>query len=168
MTDTPDFWRRQHEHYPSHAGRFTGEPGYFRHVLAAATELMEALGRTPSDYSHVVFHQPNVKFPVRAGHELGFSRKQMEAGLLVNDIGNTYAGSAMLGLTSVLDVARPGDRVLMVSFGSGAGSDGFDLLVTDALTRRRDSALATRDYILRRHELDYASYAHHRNKIRME
>jgi hydroxymethylglutaryl-CoA synthase len=129
---------------------------------------MEALGRTPSDYSHVVFHQPNVKFPVKAGHELGFSRKQMEAGLLVNEIGNTYAGSAMLGLTSVLDVAHPGERVLMVSFGSGAGSDGFDLLVTDAITKRRDRALATRDYILRRHELDYATYARHRNKIRME
>jgi hydroxymethylglutaryl-CoA synthase len=168
VTDTPDFWRRQHEHYPSHAGRFTGEPGYFRHVLAGATELMEALGRSPSDYSHVVFHQPNVKFPLKAGRELGFTGEQMKAGMLVNDIGNTYAGSAMLGLTSVLDVARPGERVLMVSFGSGAGSDGFDLLITDAVTRRRDRALATRDYIFRRRELDYAGYAHHRNKIRME
>jgi hydroxymethylglutaryl-CoA synthase len=27
VTDTADFWRRQHEHYPAHAGRFTGEPG---------------------------------------------------------------------------------------------------------------------------------------------
>src|SRR5512140_2314282 len=71
VTDTPDFWRRQHEHYPSHAGRFTGEPGYFRHVLAAATEVMAGLERSPSDYRHVVFHQPNVKFPLKAGRELG-------------------------------------------------------------------------------------------------
>jgi hydroxymethylglutaryl-CoA synthase len=168
VTDTPDFWRRQHEHYPSHAGRFTGEPGYFRHVLAAATEVMEAQGRGPADYQHVVFHQPNVKFPLKVGRELGFSREQLGAGLLVNEIGNTYAGAAMLGLTSVLDVARPGDRVLMVSFGSGAGSDCFDLVVTEAITERRGLAHATRDYILRRHELDYARYARHRNKIRME
>jgi len=168
VTDTPDFWRRQHEHYPSHAGRFTGEPGYFRHVLAAATEVMEGQGRSPSDYRHVVFHQPNVKFPLKVGRALGFTREQLEAGLLVNDIGNTYAGAAMLGLTSVLDVARPGDRVLMVSFGSGAGSDAFDLVITEAISERRGRALATRDYILRRHELDYASYARHRNKIRME
>jgi hydroxymethylglutaryl-CoA synthase len=40
VTDTADFWRRQHEHYPAHAGRFTGEPGYFRHVLTAASEIM--------------------------------------------------------------------------------------------------------------------------------
>jgi hydroxymethylglutaryl-CoA synthase len=168
VTDTADFWRRQHEHYPSHAGRFTGEPGYFRHVLAAATEVMTALGRKPADYRHVVFHQPNTKFPLKAGRELGFCHQQLAAGLLVNAIGNTYAGAAMLGLTSVLDVARPGDRVLMVSFGSGAGSDGFDLRVTDAIDERRTRALRTCDYVRRRHELDYATYARHRNKLRME
>jgi hydroxymethylglutaryl-CoA synthase len=168
VTDTADFWRRQHEHYPAHAGRFTGEPGYFRHVLAAASEIMAGLGRKPADYAHVIFHQPNTKFPLKAGRELGFRSEQLEAGMLVNDIGNTYAGAAMIGLTGVLDVAQPGERVLMVSFGSGAGSDGFDLRVTDAITARRACALSTRDYIARRHEIDYATYARHREKIRME
>jgi hydroxymethylglutaryl-CoA synthase len=168
VTDTADFWRRQHEHYPAHAGRFTGEPGYFRHVLAAASEIMTALGRVPSDYGHVVFHQPNKKFPLKAGRDLGFRPEQLQAGLLVNEIGNTYAGAAMVGLTSVLDVAKPGERVLVVSFGSGAGSDGFDLLVTPAIAERRPLALSTRDYIARRLAIDYATYARHREKLRME
>jgi hydroxymethylglutaryl-CoA synthase len=168
VTDTTDFWRRQYEHYPSHAGRFTGEPAYFRHVQAAASEIMASLGRSASEYRHVVFHQPNTKFPLKAGRELGFRREQMQAGLLADEIGNTYAGAAMIGLTSILDVAEPGDRILMVSFGSGAGSDGFDLRVTDAIVDRRARALATRDYISRRHELDYAAYARHREKLRME
>ncbi len=168
VTDTTDFWRRQHERYPAHAGRFTGEPAYFRHVQTAAAELMAALGRKPSDYGHVIFHQPNAKFPVKAGRALGFRPEQLAAGLLVDDIGNTYAGAAMIGLTSALDVARPGERILMVSFGSGAGSDAFDLRVTDAITTRRTLALCTRDYIARRHELDYATYARHRDKLRME
>jgi hydroxymethylglutaryl-CoA synthase len=168
VTDTADFWRRQHEHYPAHAGRFTGEPGYFRHVLAAASEIMTGLGRKPADYAHVIFHQPNTKFPLKAGRELGFKREQLEVGLLVNEIGNTYAGAAMIGLTSVLDVAQPGERVLMVSFGSGAGSDGIDFRVTDTIAARRRCALSTRDYIARRHQIDYATYARHRGKIRME
>jgi len=83
-------------------------------------------------------------------------------------IGNTYAGAAMIGLTGVLDIAQPGDRVLVVSFGSGAGSDAFDILITDKLLARRDLAAKTRDYIQRRTEIDYATYARYRGKLQMK
>jgi hydroxymethylglutaryl-CoA synthase len=56
----------------------------------------------------------------------------------------------------------------MVSFGSGAGSDGIDFRITDTIAARRRCALSTRDYIARRHPIDYATYARHRGKIRME
>src|SRR5574342_354782 len=137
VTDTPDFWRRPHEKYPEHGQRFTGEPAYFRHITTAAERLMEMKGTTPKDYRYAVFHQPNVKFPQRAAKMLGFGDEQIKAGLLVGVIGNTYAGSAMIGLTAVLDEARPGDRILLVSFGSGAGSDAFALRVTDLIAERQ-------------------------------
>ncbi len=168
VTDTPDFWRRQYEHYPEHGSRFTGEPAYFKHVMAAASELMEALGARPSDYAYAVFHQPNAKFPVKAAKDLGFSRDQIKTGLLVNEIGNTYAGAAIIGLTAVLDEARPGDRILAVSFGSGAGSDAFSLRVTEHIARKRGGVTTTREYIARRVEIDYATYARHRKKLLME
>jgi len=47
VTDTPDFFRRPYEHYPQHGSRFTGDPAYFKHVLAAAGQLMESLARRP-------------------------------------------------------------------------------------------------------------------------
>ena len=50
MTDTPDFWRREYQHYPRHAGRFTGEPAYFKHVLGAAQGIMAKAGMTPKDF----------------------------------------------------------------------------------------------------------------------
>ena len=80
-------------------------------------------------------------------------------------IGNTYAGAAMIGLTATLDVAEPGDRILMVSFGSGAGSDAFDILVTDKLLERRNQAPLTQAYSARRTEIDYATYVHMRGKL---
>jgi len=61
----------------------------------------------------------------------------------------------MIGLTAILDIAEPGARILMVSYGSGAGSDAFDLRVTDRITEVQRRAPSTRDYINRRCEIDY-------------
>jgi hypothetical protein len=107
----------------------------------------------------------NPKFPKRALEELGFKVAQWKAGLLVPEIGNTYAGSAMIGLSAVLDEAQPGQRILMVSYGSGAGSDAFDLLVTERMTAARNRAPSTRDYIKRRVQIDYAQYVRMRRKL---
>jgi hydroxymethylglutaryl-CoA synthase len=167
VTDTPDFWRRAHAQYPSHGDRFTGEPAYFKHIVGAAEALMSALGRTAADYRWAVFHQPNAKFPERVAQMLGFTAEQIKPGLLSPRIGNTYAGSAVIGLTAILDVAQPDDRILMVSYGSGAGSDAFDLLVTDRILESRDRALKTEDYISRRSEIDYATYTRYRDKLKM-
>ena len=83
------------------------------------------------------FTNPTSSFPQRAARSLGFSPDQVSVGLLAGDVGNTYSGSCMLGLTAILDVAGPGDRILMVSYGSGAGSDAFDLEVTERLAEMR-------------------------------
>ena len=168
VTDTPDFWRREYQKYPEHGMRFTGEPAYFKHITEAATHLMEASGTTAKDYKWAVFHQPNVKFPQKVASQLGFSLEQITPGLLVNVIGNTYAGAAVIGLTATLDIAQPGDRILCVSFGSGAGSDAFDILVTDKITARQGLATKTQEYIARRTEIDYATYARYRGKITMK
>jgi hydroxymethylglutaryl-CoA synthase len=168
VTDTPDFWRRENQKYPEHGMRFTGEPAYFKHITEAGKALMEASGTTPKDYKWAVFHQPNTKFPQRVAGMLGFSREQIEPGLLVPVIGNTYAGAAIIGLTATLDIARPGERILVVSFGSGAGSDAFDILVTDKIDERRDRALKTQEYIARRTEIDYATYVRYRGKLQMK
>jgi hydroxymethylglutaryl-CoA synthase len=168
VTDTPDFWRREYQRYPEHGQRFTGEPAYFKHVLAAARTLMDASGTTAADYQHVVLHQPNAKFPQRAAKQLGFKDAQVKTGLLAPIIGNTYAGASPLGLTAILDIAQPGERILMVSYGSGAGSDALDLTVTDKIKDRRGLAGSTHSYIERRVEVDYATYARYRGKLALK
>jgi len=168
VTDTPDFWRRAGQRYPEHGGRFTGQPAYFRHILAAASTLLDELELQADDFQHAVFHQPNVKFPRRAARQLGFSDDQIKLGLLSPRIGNTYAGSSLIGLTAVLDQARPGERILITSFGSGAGSDAIALTVTDAVVGRQGAALSTDDYLQRRTEIDYAEYARMRGIIALK
>ena len=167
-TDTPDFWRREGQPYPKHGGRFTGEPAYFRHITSAAKMMFEAMGTKPEDYKYAVFHQPNGKFPTRVAAQLGFTPEQIERGLLTPNIGNTYIGAVPLGLSAILDIAEPGDRIFVVSYGSGAGSDAFDITVTDEIKKYRRENAPVMDKILENPVyLDYATYAKFKGKIVM-
>jgi hydroxymethylglutaryl-CoA synthase len=166
-TDTPDFWRREGMPYPEHGGRFTGEPGYFKHVTSAASGLMERLGTKPSDYDYAVFHQPNGKFPTRVAKMLGFTNEQIKAGLVVSRLGNTYSGSCMMGLAAILDIAKPEDRIFVTAFGSGAGSDAFSLTVTDKIEEIRNGAPSVEQLLANPIYISYATYAKHKGKIKL-
>jgi len=136
-SDTPDFWRRDGIKYPSHGGRFTGKPAYLRHVKEAATQLLKISKTEPTDYKYCVFHMPNGKFPRQVAKELGFSSSQLEPSLIINQIGNPYSASTLIGFAAVLDVAKPGERIFVVSYGSGAGSDAFSFEVTKEIVEYR-------------------------------
>lgn len=167
MTDTPDFWRREYQYYPQHGGRFTGDPAYFKHIIGAGEGIMKKAKMKPSDFTYVIFHQPNGKFPFRVGKMLGFEKNQIETGWLVNKLGNTYSGSSPLGLTACLDVAQPGDKILIVSYGSGAGSDAFIFEVLDRIKKVQGLAPKTRDLLDKnKHFLEYGEYAKFRRKIK--
>jgi len=168
-TDTPDFWRREEERFPRHGGRFTGTPAYFSHITGSVKAIFEKTGLGTSDFAHVVFHQPNGKFPARIGKMLGFTKEQVATGLLSPRIGNVYSGSSPLGLCAVLDRAQPGERVLVASYGSGAGSDAFVFTITDSINEVRALAPSVEDILARPIvHLDYAHYARFRKKIARE
>lgn len=171
-TDTPDFWRREGEDYPRHGGRFTGDPGYFKHTHSAAKMLLEYMGTTADDYDYAVFHQPNAKFPKKVAQMLGFSMDQITPGLIVPRLGNTYSGSSLIGLAAVLDIAKRGNRIFVTSFGSGAGSDAFDIEVTDTIETMDiyspSAALTVEELLKDPIYLDYAVYAKHKGKLVMQ
>lgn len=168
-TDTPDFWRREGMKYPSHAERFTGKPAYFKHIQNCAEKLMKNMGTEPKDYDHVVFHQPNGKFPLNVARKLGFSKDKVTNGLWTPVIGNTYSASMMMGLAGILDVAKPDDTILAVSYGSGAGSDGFHVTVTENIESfNRDVAPTVRKEAETSIPIDYALYVKFREKIKLE
>jgi hydroxymethylglutaryl-CoA synthase len=165
-TDTPDFWRREGQRYPSHGERFTGTPAFFKHVSACTERLMGKAGSEASDYDYAVFHQPNGKFPRAVAKQLGFKDEQIETGLLAPRIGNTYSAAVLLGLANILDEAKPGARILVCAYGSGAGSDAFELEVTKRIVKHRNGTVPLlRDTLVKTFPLDYATYAKMRGKI---
>lgn len=156
-SDTPDFWRRPHEKYPKYAERFTGIPAYFKHVLQSAKSVMKKANVSPQDIDHVAFHTPNGKFPLKAGNMLGFSKSQLESNLIVSKIGNTYSAASMMVLTHILDKAKEDERILLASFGSGAGSDAFIFKVTKNIKNLR-KVKTTQEYIEDKEYISYGEY----------
>jgi hydroxymethylglutaryl-CoA synthase len=167
-TDTPDFWRREGAFYPLHGGRFTGEPAYFKHIMGAGQGILKKSGLKAEDFAYAVFHMPNGKFPLTVGKKLGFKKEQLEPGWIVPLMGNTYSGSSPTGFSATLDVAKAGDLVLLVSFGSGAGSDAFVFKTTARIDEVRDKADKVKDMLeKKRIYVDYGQYAKFRGKIIM-
>lgn len=159
-SDTPDFYRREGEKYPRHGGRFTGQPAYYKHVLTAMEKLMKSNDLKPKDIDYMVCHSPNAVFPQRAARRIGFTKEQIETGLIVERIGNLYSGSCPAALGAVLDVALPGERILMTAYGSGAGSDAYLFTVTDKIEEKRERLIKVEDQIENpnREYVDYAFY----------
>ncbi len=161
-SDTPDFWRRDGEPHPMHGGRFTGDPAYFKHVRKSAKKLMERLNLKVEDVDYFVAHQPNVQFPVRMAKELGFKEEQYMPMLQVAKFGNTYSGAAPVGLAAVLDIAEPDKRILVASYGSGAGSDAYSLITTSQLLDKRQNQKLTVKYQACNPFLEYVDYTTYR------
>jgi len=161
-SDTPDFWRRDGEPYPSHGGRFTGDPAYFKHVRKAAQSLMGQLNLKPVDINYFVAHQPNFQFPTRIAKELGFKEEQFNVGLKFVNFGNTYSGASPIGLAAVLDVAKSNERILVASYGSGAGSDAYSFITTNQIEEKRNRQAFTVKNQASNPFLEFIDYATYR------
>lgn len=164
-SDTPDFWRRDGAKYPSHFGRFTGEPAYFTHIMQESKNLLAKSRLKPSDFAFCVFHMPNGKFPRIVAKKLGFSDEQLAPSLIVDKIGNPYSASSLMGLASVLDIAKSKQKIFFVSYGSGAGSDGFIFETTEELLKNQKKTPPVLKQIEDKIYISYPEYLKHTHAI---
>ena len=175
-SDLSDFWRRDGCQFPSVVGKFSSQQGYEVHTTAVVQSLFAKTGLKPKDIAYICFHQPYQSLPLATARKLGFTRAQIQPGLIAAKIGNTYSSCSLLALCVVLEQAKPGDIILLVSFGSGAGSDGFVLRVESAIEQLR-TKMARRQGAFARsvteqldpakcRTLTYGQYAHNQNKLK--
>lgn len=97
---------------------------------------------------------------------MGIPKEKVTPSLLVTEIGNTYSGASPLGLVAVLDQAKAGDRILMVSYGSGSGSDAFDITVNEGIKEAHKKGVPIRKYLDKKEYISYGVYAKYKKKIK--
>ena len=164
-SNTLDFWRRDGAKYPSHFGRFSGEPAYFTHVIEEGKNLLAKSHLKPQDFAYCVFHMPNGKFPRVAARKLGFTSEQLVQSLIVDKIGNPYSASSLMGLANVLDVAKPKQKIFFVSYGSGAGSDGFIFETTEKILQKQKKTIPVLKQMEDKIYISYSDYLRQTHSI---
>jgi hydroxymethylglutaryl-CoA synthase len=85
--------------------------------------------------------------------------------MTVTKIGDSGSASPLIGLCAVLDIARPGDRILVASYGSGSGSDAISLVATSQLVERRNKAPMVESHLAQKEYIDYLTYLKFRRML---
>jgi hydroxymethylglutaryl-CoA synthase len=111
-----------------------GIPAYTQAVImktvtSSVKALLDNTGRKPSDFNFVVLPQFDGRLPSRIARKNGFEETQFIPSMVVSQIGDAGAASPLIGLAKVLDEAKPGHKVLVTSYGAGAGSDAVSINV---------------------------------------
>ncbi|HDM33028.1 MAG TPA: 3-hydroxy-3-methylglutaryl CoA synthase [Deltaproteobacteria bacterium] len=124
-----DVWRSDKDTYVrSWEDRFTKEKGYNKIVFEAVSGALKKYKLEPKDFSKAVFYSPDSRAVGSVARNLGFDIKTQVQDIMYDTVGNTGAALAPMLLVAALEEARPGDRLLLASYGDGC--DVFILTVT--------------------------------------
>jgi hydroxymethylglutaryl-CoA synthase len=132
-SDFTDFWRSEEDRFLRSAeGRFIDEAGYLPTMESVIKGLLKKYKLNVADFASFVYHAADARQHAALARRLKLDKAQVQDPLY-SQIGNTGAAAVFLILTSTLENARPGDRILFASYGDGA--DAFILRVTDEIKK---------------------------------
>lgn len=162
-----DVWRRDIDLYVnSWEDRFIFSHGYFEVVKEAASGLMKKGGITPKDITKVVVAAPEMRRGVDLAKSLGFDPKTQLQDTLLNNVGNTGAAQPLMLFVAALEEAKPDDRFLLASYGSG--SDAFIFRVTEDIKGLAGKRRGVKAHLKRKKMVsDYVTYLKWRKLVEM-
>ncbi len=162
-----DVWRAQGDEFiRSWEDRFILTEGYIKVVEEAVSGLMRKCGFTPKDFSKVVFYAPDLRRCVELVGRLGFDPKTQLQDPFLDLMGNTGTAYSLMLLVAALEEARPGDRILLASYGNG--SDVLVLEVKEKIDQMRTRRGMKVHLESKRILSDYLTYLKWRNIIKAQ
>ena len=147
-------------------GRFSNVYGYGRDLGPAIKRVLERQGLAPSAVHHLALYSPDARASADLAKSLGFDPKKQLVAPLAPDVGCTGSAEALLLLARALDAARPGELILVGSYGEGA--DVVLLRATDAIQRGRQAVPIERWLGAKRSLPSYEKYLKFRRLIEVE
>lgn len=157
-TDLSDGFRVEGERYIRSGmllGSAKNEVGVNDHTTHAVEKLMQDMGASVGDFNYVVVQQSTPGAARSCGRVLGCRAEQIEPAIFSETLGDTGSASTLIGLAAVLDIAQPGEKILVVSYGFGSGADAIALTVTDEIKSLQERAVPVKKSIAHKVIVDY-------------
>ncbi len=121
-----DLWRSDGERFThSWEERFVVQEGYTPHLLEVVAGLCRRLGREPADFARVALYGPDARSLSGVARGLRIPAERVQDAFF-GRLGNAGAAFAPLLLAAALESARPGERLLVASYGDGAHAMAFE------------------------------------------
>jgi len=127
--DMADYWRSDEDNYVRHwEDRFGREEGYLKIPVQAINAVLDKCDTALKDITKVCLYGDNARTHSTLCRKLKLAPEQVQEPLL-DKVGNTGTALPLMIMVSALENSKPGDRILMVSWGNGC--DAILLRVTD-------------------------------------
>lgn len=134
MDEFTGAWRTADRNYVQiFPGGFDVRYGYDRVMSEVLPAVYKKFGITSKDLAKAVIYAPNPRALTALAKKAGFDPQAQLQDTLIGQVGDTGAAAPLLMLAATLEDARPGDKILLVSYGDG--SDAILLQATDAIAQ---------------------------------
>ena len=130
------------------------EGSLLTNTIKSGNAILKMLNRKPEEYQHVVIQAPDARVPSTVASRMNFTDVQLASGSVSKSVGDLGAASTAVGLAAVLDTAKVGDQIIVISYGSGAASDALSLKVVSD----RKSPFKVQAELDRKEYIDYVKY----------
>ena len=164
--DFMDQWRADGDRFNRvWEDRWVRDEAYTRFIPEAIAGLLKKYGMEAKDFAKVVFPAVYLREHAGIAKKLQLDPAQVQQEML-STVGDTGTAHPLMMLVAALEEARPGDRILLASYGNG--SDALFFQVTEGIEKVRDRKGVKKHLESRKDLNSYEKYSAFRNVIPME
>ncbi|RJR30689.1 MAG: 3-hydroxy-3-methylglutaryl CoA synthase [Desulfobacteraceae bacterium] len=125
-----DVWRNDDDRFVRMGeSRFVLSHGFTAVMEEVIGGILKRSGRKPSQISKLLISSPDERSHLQVAKKLGFNPETQIPDTLLSSVGHCGAAHPLMLLVSALETAKPGEVLLLTSYGDGA--DAFLLEVRD-------------------------------------
>jgi hydroxymethylglutaryl-CoA synthase len=152
-----DVWRSDKDDFiKTWEDRFVVEEGFLKAFREAIAQCMKKHDCNISDFAKIISYAPDYRWHMRLAKMLKVDPSRLQDGLF-GTVGLTGCPHPLLMLAGALEEAKPGDKMLLISYGNGI--DIFILQATERIESIKNRRGLRGHLSSKRSVPDYASYA---------